>query len=103
MKTEAEPWGQSAAQLKLGLCYTAVLAIAYGTFLFLSACAPQVLATPVAAGGEMTWAFAFGFAVIALGVLLTWLYAFIANRRERETQESEASVSRGHAEIGQIR
>lgn len=100
MKTKAEHQAQSGAQLRLGLCCTAVLATAYGAFLLLSACAPRVLATPMAAGSEMTWAFAFGFAVIALGVFLTWLYAFVANQRERKVRQPESAETRHDAVIG---
>ena len=72
----------SAQSLALGVALTAVLVAAYFGFVGLSAFAPAILAKPIAAGGTVTWAFAYGLGVIALGVVLTGLYVVVANRAE---------------------
>lgn len=73
------PGAQGAA---LGLASTAILALAYLAFTALGAFAPALLAAPVRPGGAVTWAFASGLGVIALGFALTVAYAAVANRRE---------------------
>jgi uncharacterized membrane protein (DUF485 family) len=65
-----------------GALLTAVLAAAFFSFVALAAFAPATLAKPIAAGGTVTWAFACGLGVIALGVALTGLYVLIANGAE---------------------
>ena len=72
----------SAQSLRLGVALTAVLVAAYFGFVGLSAFAPAVLAKPIAAGGIVTWAFAYGLGVIGLGVVLTGLYVLAANRAD---------------------
>ena len=69
----------SAQSLRLGVALTAVLTVAYFGFVGLSAFAPALLAKPIAAGGVVTWAFAYGLGVIVLGVVLTGLYVLVAN------------------------
>ncbi len=68
--------------VRLGIGLTVILVGAYFGFIGLSAFAPARLATPVLAGGTVTWAFAYGLAVIGLGVGLTGLYVLLANRSE---------------------
>lgn len=72
----------STQSLRLGVALTAVLVAAYFGFVGLSAFAPAILAKPIATGGVVTWAFAYGLGVIGLGVVLTGLYVAIANRAE---------------------
>lgn len=73
------PDAQGAA---LGLLSTAALAVAYLAFTALGAFAPALLAAPIQAGGAVTWAFASGLGVIALGFVLTVAYAVAANQQE---------------------
>ena len=68
--------------VRLGIGLTGILVAAYFGFIGLSAFAPARLAAPVVAGGTVTWAFAYGLAVIGLGVGLTGLYVLLANRSE---------------------
>lgn len=67
--------------VNVGLPLTLLLMVVYGGFIGLGTFAPSVLAKPVFAGGTVTWAFAYGLFVIALGVMLTGVYVLIANRR----------------------
>ncbi|MFG1416168.1 DUF485 domain-containing protein [Xanthobacter sp. V0B-10] len=79
----------------LGLGATAILALAYLAFTALAAFAPALLAAPVTPGGAITWAFAGGLGVIALGFALTVGYAVAANRREAplfETRDAGAAA-----------
>ena len=73
------PSDTSPQSLRLGVALTAVLSVAYFGFVGLSAFAPALLAKPIAAGGVVTWAFAYGLGVIVLGVVLTGLYVLVAN------------------------
>lgn len=66
----------------LGFVATAILAGFYLAFTAVGAFAPAALAMPVRPGGTFTWAFALGLGVIALGFVLTVIYAVAANRRE---------------------
>ena len=65
---------------RLGLVLTAVLMIFYFGFIGLGAFAPSVLARPLVPGGTVTIAFAYGLFVIALGIVLTGIYALLVNR-----------------------
>ena len=67
--------------VNIGLPLTILLMAFYFGFIGLGAFAPSVLAVPVFAGGTVTWAFAYGLFVIALGVVLTGIYVLLANRR----------------------
>lgn len=68
--------------MTLGAILTVILVAAYFGFVGMGAFAPALLAKPVLAGGTVTWAFAYGLFVIALGVVLTGLYVLLVNRAE---------------------
>ena len=72
----------SVGSPRLGLALTVILVIAYFGFIVLGAFAPAVLAQPLRQGGTVTVAFAYGLAVIALGVVLTGIYVLLANRMD---------------------
>ena len=74
----------------LGAVLTAVLGVAFFSFIGMAAFAPTTLAKPVAAGGIVTWAFACGLGVIALGVALTGLYVLVANSAEARRSGSRS-------------
>ena len=76
------PAVQSAQNVRLGVSLTAILVVAYFGFVGLGAFAPSLLAKPVLTSGTVTWAFAYGLLVIALGVVLTGLYVVTVNRAE---------------------
>ena len=96
--SNAYPPAPSCGNGRSGFVFTAVLAAAYASFVLLSAFAPGLLAQPIAPGGIVTWAFAYGFSVIALGVFLTGAYVVHANRNESRTTPAvlaaEAEVAR---------
>ncbi|TXN72345.1 DUF485 domain-containing protein [Methylobacterium sp. WL6] len=74
--------GAATESIRLGVGLTLVLVAAYFGFIGLSAFAPVMLARPVMTGGTVTWAFAYAFGVIGLGVALTGIYVLAANRAE---------------------
>lgn len=71
----------AVSNVNIGLPLTFILMVVYAGFIGLGTFAPSVLARPVFAGGTVTWAFAYGLFVIALGVVLSGVYVLIANRR----------------------
>ena len=71
----------AVSNVNIGLPLTFILMVVYAGFIGLGTFAPSVLAKPVFAGGTVTWAFAYGLFVIALGVVLSGVYVLIANRR----------------------
>ncbi|TXN08023.1 DUF485 domain-containing protein [Methylobacterium sp. WL103] len=73
---------QGAQNIYLGVALTLILVVAYFGFVALGAFAPALLAKPVLGGGTVTWAFAYGLFVMALGVILTGLYVLVVNRAE---------------------
>ncbi|WP_267360913.1 MULTISPECIES: DUF485 domain-containing protein [unclassified Methylobacterium] len=75
---------QARSTLALGVTFTVILVGAYFGFVVMCAFAPGLLAQPVLAGGTVTWAFAYGLFVIVLGVVLTGLYVFTANRADMQ-------------------
>jgi uncharacterized membrane protein (DUF485 family) len=80
-----EPADTSAiGDVNVGAPLALLLMTAYFGFISLGAFTPSVLAVPVFAGGTTTWAFVCGLSVLALGVLLTGIYVFLANRRSAE-------------------
>ena len=82
---------RSAEPVRLGIALMALLALAYFGFIGLAAFSPATLARPLVTGGIVTWAFAYGLGVIALGVVLTGVYVLAANRAETrpETRAAE--------------
>jgi uncharacterized membrane protein (DUF485 family) len=73
--------GIRVSNVNIGLPLTLILMLVYAGFIGLGTFAPSVLAIPVFAGGTVTWAFAYGLFVIALGVVLGGVYVLVANRR----------------------
>ena len=67
----------------LGVGLTALLAAAFLGFVLCGAYAAPFMGSPIFDGGTVTWAFAFGLFVIALGVVLTGCYVAVANRQDR--------------------
>lgn len=65
---------------KLGLALAMALACAFFGFAACGAFAPALMRTPLRPGGSVTAAFAFGLAVIAMGVVFTAVYVAFANR-----------------------
>ena len=92
LMSSAYPPAPSSGNGSSGFVFTAVLAAAYASFVLLSAFAPGLLAQPVARGGIVTWAFAYGFSVMALGVLLTGAYVVHANRNERRATRADLAA-----------
>ncbi len=72
--------GSSVGAVRLGVPLTLLLMAVYFGFIGLGTFAPQVLAMRVWPGSTVTLAFAYGLLVIALGVVLTGLYVWLANR-----------------------
>jgi uncharacterized membrane protein (DUF485 family) len=79
--SDKPPDTSAIGDVNVGAPLTLLLMTAYFGFIGLGAFAPSVLAVPVFAGGITTWAFVCGLFVLALGVLLTGIYVFLANRR----------------------
>lgn len=73
---------------RLGLFCTAILGLSYMIFIALGAFAPSVMARPIQAGGTMTVAMGLGFGIIALGFVLTCIYAAIANAADTDPQNA---------------
>ena len=65
----------------LGLVLTALMMLAYFSFIGLGAFAPAILAKTIFTGGTTTLAFAYGLFVIALGAALTSFYVWFTNRQ----------------------
>ena len=95
--TERLPVTKSSAGNTSGFSFTAVLGTAYAGFVLLSAFAPDMLARPVSPGGSLTWAFAYGFSVIGLGVVLTCVYVVRANQAEDQAGIVPPAAERGTA------
>ena len=84
---------ESPIGMRLGVLCTAALALAYMAFILLGAFAPGLMAQPVKAGGTMTVAMVLGFGIIALGFVLTCVYAISANAADASSDTS--SYKRG--------
>lgn len=62
-----------------GMICTAILAVTYLCFVLLGAFATGWMAQTVFEGGTVTISLAFGFGIMALGLVLTAIYALLAN------------------------
>lgn len=85
--------GQVGAQV--GMICTAVLAVAYLCFILLGVFASDWMGQPVMTGGTVPISFAFGFAIMGLGFILTCLYAVIANAADKPAQAGAAADKNG--------
>ncbi len=81
-----------------GFGFAAVLAVAYGGFVLLSAFTPELLARPILPGGSFNWAFAYGFFVAGLGIVLTCVYVVRANHVEDKAGVIPLAAKQGTAQ-----
>ena len=82
----------SSGDGRTGFAFTAALAAFYAGFVLLGAFSPEVLARPIWIGAGLTLAFAYGFAVMVLGIVLTGVYVIRANLREAQADYVTAAV-----------
>ena len=75
--------GTSSNFTKLGLVLLTLLGVLFFIFMGAAAFFPSLFATPVVAGGIVTWWFAFAFGLIWTSVFATGVYVFIVNMSER--------------------
>ena len=74
--------GTSSNFTKLGLTLLTVLGILFSIFMGAAAFFPGLFATPVMAGGVVTWWFAFAFGLIWTSVFATGIYVLAVNISE---------------------
>ena len=76
--------GTSSNFTKLGLLLLTVLGVLFFIFMGAAGFFPSLFATPVFAGGVVTWWFAFAFGLIWTSVFATGIYVFTVNMSERK-------------------
>ena len=75
--------GTSSNISRLALFLLTALGLLFFIFMGVAAFSPSLFATPVVAGGIVTWWFAFAFGLIWTSVFATGIYVLVANNAER--------------------
>ena len=69
----------TVGSIRLGIAFTAMLALGFLSFILLGAYLPSSLSMPIAPASTTTWAFIAGLGLIASTIIFTGVYVLLAD------------------------